>query len=527
MEHVIDGIKITITESENTKKYAHLFTYESLALLSALHEEMNHERNRLLNDRFFLYRQLETGHVSKLVDLSNEVKQNWKIANTNTALMRKVDICCAADNDILLKRLIQHPVHASDGLNIVVDFEDSMKHHWDNLLSGLNNIKAILSPAYGGSQPLPGLSFRIRSLADSEENVLINNEPVCAGLFDLVMSFCLATEIFNKASITYYIPQCEHYMEARWWNEILLLLENFAGLPENYFKTLFIIETLPAAYQVEAILYETRTRTIGMCAGYRDKITSDLRIVTKKVDFVLPERIHLDMQNPYIADFAQHVIAVCHKHGALAIGGLTLNASGKIDDVVDAKVLKNNDDIQTQQQLGFDGCWVSHPDHIAFAMEIFNTLNQLQIIPDGFYDTPDMLNVAMQPVTMEGLRDNIRTAITFLQAYKEGYASIILDNRLEDVSTFELIKTQVVQWYQKGVVLDGGEKINNRLITDIILEESDKLVEVLRTEFEGNPTGELGAIFNTYKKAALDFEQMIVNSVSSDLLYEKNKVLYS
>lgn len=114
----------------------------------------------------------------------------------------------------------------------------------------------------------------------------------------LVMSFCLATEIFNKAAITYYIPQCEHYMEARWWNEILLLLENFAGLPENYFKTLFIIETLPAAYQVEAILHETLTRT--MCAGYRDKITSDLRIVTKKVDFVLPERIHLDMQNPYV-----------------------------------------------------------------------------------------------------------------------------------------------------------------------------------------------------------------------------------
>ncbi|MBK8845418.1 MAG: hypothetical protein IPO27_02220 [Bacteroidetes bacterium] len=529
IEKKIENSVLRINSIELSKEELALFTPAFESLLVVLHEELNEERKRLLSERFFMHKALETGHVKRLVDTHAEVEGKWQMPDDVRANVRKAELCCAADNDVLMRRLLQQPLSKAQGLNIVVDFEDSLKHTWKHLLAGMRMIQTVIVPRYmNGNERLaykaPGISFRIRSMAAIEENVTINNEPVCAGLFDLAMSFCLANKMMLQIQVEYYIPKIEHYQEARWWNMIITLLENFNEIADNAIKTIFIIETLPASYQIEAILYETRNRTIALSCGYRNRITSDLNIVKRKPDFILPERLHLDLKNNYLSDFANYIIAVCHKHKALAIGGLTLNASGMTEDGNDEFVTKNNNDIQQQHTLGFDGCWTAHYAHIPFILKTFTETHQLEKIPLGYDDIPDLLNINLFPVTMEGLCDHVRTIITFLQAYNEGYASLIVNNRLEDVATYEYAKTQVIDWYKKGITLDSGEKLNSRLVKDIIIQESEKLQELLAREFEGNPTGELGAIINTYTQAAINFEQMVINSVSEDMLYTKQNV---
>lgn len=529
IEKKIEKSVLRINDVELSKEELALFTPAFESLLVVLHEELNDERKRLLADRFYLHKALETGHVKRLVDTHPEVGRAWHVPDDVRANVRKAELCCAADNDVLMRRLLQQPISKAQGLNIVVDFEDSLKHTWKHLIAGMRTLHTVIVPRYlNASERLaykaPGISFRVRSMAAIEENVAINDEPVCAGLFDLAMSFCLASKMMQHIQVEYYIPKIEHYHEARWWNMIITLLENFNDIAENAIKTIFIIETLPASYQIEAILHETKNRTIALSCGFRNRITSDLKIVKRKPDFILPERIHLDLQNNYLSDFAQHLIAVCHRHNALVIGGLTLNASGMSDDGNDAYVEKNNLDIKQQHALGFDGCWIAHYAHIPYILNTFAESHQLEKIPAGYDDIPDLLNINLFPVTMEGLRDHVRTVISFLQAYNEGYASLIINNRLEDVATYEYAKTQVIEWYKKGITLESGEKLNARLVKDIIIQESERLQELLAREFEGNPTGELGAIINTYKQAAINFEQMVINSVSEDMLYTKLNV---
>ncbi|MEJ2086780.1 MAG: malate synthase A, partial [Acidobacteriota bacterium] len=191
----------------------------------------------------------------------------------------------------------------------------------------------------------------------------------------------------------YYVPKIEHHLEARWWNELLSRLEDAIGAPRSTLRATFLIETLPAAFQMEEILYELREHATGLNVGRWDKIFSDIKTLKAHPDRVLADRGSISLNRPWMENYAQLLIKICHRHGAFAMGGMAAFTPGRTAERREEQTQKVVDDKQFEFELGHDGCWVSHPYFIGPAKAAFTRDNQLDVVP-SIEDHPDLLPVA-------------------------------------------------------------------------------------------------------------------------------------
>ncbi len=479
-----------------------------LDLVVRLHRELEPLRRRLLEERAERQRRWDAGGTPGYLDGQETAPARgaWRVAEVPPDLRRRrVEITGPVNNAKMVINMLSRAADGQRADAAMLDFEDSMKPAWANVVAGVENVREAARGTLtftqedpGGGPPrvyrldpedMPILMVRCRGLHLDEANLAVDGEPVSAGLLDLALSasHSARTLLERRRTPKYYVPKCEHYLEARWWNRLLERLQQELGFAPGTFRATFLIETLPAAFQMEEILYEIREHAAGLNVGRWDKIFSDIKVLKEHPDRVLADRATISLNRPWMRDYATRLIRICHRRGAFAIGGMAAFTPGASRERRAEQTAKVVADKRLEAELGHDGCWVSHPYFIGPAMSAFGSENQLEKIPEQ-PERPDLLPAGGGPRTLGGLRTNVRVGIAYLHGWRRDIGCIAWDDLMEDLATLEISRAQTWQWLRHGIAVDDDGRslaVSRELVARVFDEELDRILSEAREAFAG------------------------------------------
>ncbi|SCV02985.1 LAME_0H06788g1_1 [Lachancea meyersii CBS 8951] len=373
----------------------------------------------------------------------------------------------------------------------MVDFEDSAAPTWANCVYGqVNLFDAIRDQVdfrtarkhYQLSAPfksLPTVLVRPRGWHMVEKHVTVDGEPISASLFDFGLYFFhnARTLVELGKGPYFYLPKLEHYREARLWNDVFNVAQDVLGISRGTVRATVLIETLPAAFQMEEILFELRTHSAGLNCGRWDYIFSTIKRLRNVPGHVLPDRQHVTMSAPFMDAYVQRLIEVCHRRGVHAMGGMAAYIPIKNDERANAAALAQvRADKERELRKGHDGSWVAHPALAPICNEVFHrmgTPNQIHFRPECAVQASDLLNTRISNggVTINGIRQNLSIGLQYMEAWLRGSGCVPINNLMEDAATAEVSRCQLYQWVRHRVTLsDTGEVVTPDL-TQRILEE--------------------------------------------------------
>jgi len=383
----------------------------------------------------------------------------------------------------------------------MADFEDSNAPTWDNLLQGQINLRDAIRRTITFEDPQSGKSYRLndrtavlmvrpRGLHLPEKHILIDGQPMSASLFDFGLHiFHNGAELLRRGSGPYfYMPKMESHLEARIWNEVFKHSESALGLPAGSIKATCLIETLPAAFEMDEILHELRDHSAGLNCGRWDYIFSFIKVHRNDPNAVLPDRSQVTMTQPFMRAYSQLAIRTCHRRGVHAIGGMAAQIPAKDDPAVNETALARvRADKQREVGDGHDGTWVAHPGLVALAREEFDKVmtgpNQIGRLRDDVQVTAaDLLRVPEGTRTEDGVRLNLRVGIQYLEAWLRGVGCVPLYRLMEDAATAEISRTQLWHWLRHRATLDDGRVVDHDLIERILTEEMERTKNELGAE---------------------------------------------
>jgi malate synthase len=346
------------------------------------------------------------------------------------------------------------------------DFEDACSPTWANVVEGQANLRDAVRRAISLETPeksytlddqVATLVVRPRGWHLTEQHVTVDREPVSASLFDFGLAFHHnAEELLARGSGPYfYLPKLESHMEARLWARAFALAEDTLGIPAGSIRCTVLIETIPAAFEMDAILYELRAYGCALNAGRWDYIFSTI----KKLGAVLPDRAQVTMTVPFMRAYTELLVRSCHERGAHAIGGMAAFIPSRRDpEVNEVALTRVRDDKLRESGDGFDGTWVAHPDLVPVATEVFDGVlgarpNQLERLRNDVRVRAEQLvdfSVPGGEITPDGLRSNVSVGARYLDAWLNGTGAAAIDNLMEDVATAEISRSQVWSWLRAG-----------------------------------------------------------------------------
>ncbi len=468
------------------------FDKKTTELLQKLHTKFETRRQELLALRKERQNKWDQEELPGYLDQNTEMVQgNWKVAPIPEDLLcRRVEITGPVNDPKMVINMLNRTADGHRADTAMLDFEDSMMPSWSNVLNGYKNIYGAVRGNLEYIKPgankqyklnkddMAKVMVRVRGLHMNENNFKVNGQPISAGLMDLVVvaSQNAAYQIENGITPKFYVPKCEHHLEARWWNEIFSTIEDELKLKRSSIRATFLIETLPAAFQIEEILYELREHAAGLNVGRWDKIFSDIKCLRNHSDRIAPDRATINMSKFWMDNYAKRLIKICHERGAFAIGGMSAFTPGKTSELRAAQEAKVAADKQNEANIGHDGCWVSHPYFIKTAMSAFQHDNQIDKTLNEFPRTPDLLMDGKGPKTMDGLSTNIRVGIAYMQGWNNEIGCVAWDGLMEDLATLEISRAQTWQWLKNEITLDSGEKVTPELVSELFEIELQKIL---------------------------------------------------
>ena len=477
-----------------------VLTPDALAFLEALILEFRPRVDDRLGARRARRARLAEGERPHFLPETAAVRTaEWRIAPTPADLQdRRVEITGPVDRKMVINAL------NSGASMFMADFEDATSPTWANLVSGhVNLMDAIrrtitfVAPESGKSYTLVDrpavLMTRPRGWHLIERHVLVDERPAPGGLVDFgLYAFHNAAELVRRGSGPYfYLPKLESHLEARLWNAVFVFAEQRLGLTPGTIKATVLIETLPAAFEMDEILYELRDHAAGLNCGRWDYIFSSIKTLAADSHFVLPDRGQVTMEAPYLSAYVRLLIQTCHRRGAHAMGGMAAQIPIKDDPVAnDAALAKVRADKLREVRAGHDGTWVAHPALVPVAKAIFDEgmpgPNQLSAGLASPPVTEVMLLEAPRGTRTEaGLRHNIRVGIQYIESWLRGQGCVPIYYLMEDAATAEICRTQVWQWVHHRATLDDGRSIDAALVDRLIGEEVARVrTEVGTARFE-------------------------------------------
>jgi malate synthase len=304
--------------------------------------------------------------------------------------------------------------------------------------------------------------------------------------FGLYLFHCGRRQLDRGSGPYFYLPKMESHLEARLWNDVFSHAEQRLNLPSGTIRATVLIETFPAAFEMEEILYELREHSAGLNAGRWDYIFSVIKkFRTRGSDFLLPDRNAVTMTVPFLRAYTELLVRTCHKRGAHAIGGMAAFIPSRRDPQVNEVALaKVREDKTREANDGFDGSWVAHPDLVPVCRQVFDGVlgdrpNQLNRTRDEVTVTAaQLLAVRDTPGqhTEAGLRNAVSVGIQYLASWLAGTGAVAIFNLMEDAATAEISRSQVWQWLHNHVTLDDtGHRVTRELVERIADEEIAKL----------------------------------------------------
>ncbi|WP_306349791.1 malate synthase A [Flavobacterium sp. '19STA2R22 D10 B1'] len=454
-----------------TNYYPNILTDEAIAFLIALHKKFNTNRIGLLSQRAELQKEFDQGAVPKFHPETEDIRKgNWVAASIPADLLdRRVEITGPVDRKMIINAL------NSGAKTFMADFEDSTAPTWNNIMTGQQNLKDAVSKKIKlvdtkkdkTYQLLPEtavLIVRPRGLHLHEKNLLINQEEASASLVDfgLYAFHNYKNLLKNNTAPYFYLPKLEHYLEARWWDEVFEFTEEYLGVTKGTFKATVLIETITASFQLDEIIYELRNHIVGLNCGRWDYIFSYIKKLKTHRNLIVPNRDQVTMKSPFMSAYSKLVIQKCHKRGILAIGGMA--AQIPINNNPEANALafqKVTNDKELEAKNGHDGTWVAHPALVPVALKVFNqimpTKNQIHIKrADLVITEQDLIEKPEGTVTQEGIHKNINIAILYIASWLNGQGAAALYHLMEDAATAEISRTQLWQWLHNAVPLENG-----------------------------------------------------------------------
>jgi malate synthase len=380
----------------------------------------------------------------------------------------------------------------------MADFEDACSPSWANIVEGQINLKdrwdgklEHVDPETGKSYALDHklavLIVRPRGWHLTEEHVVVDGRPVAGALFDFALYL-----FHNHARIRaagsgpyYYLAKLENHLEARLWNDVFLHAQEKLGLGLGTIKATVLIETLPAAFEMDEILHEMRDHVTGLNCGRWDYIFSFIKRLGKNKRFLTPDRAVMTMDKAFLRAYSLLLIKTCHRRGAYAMGGMAAQIPVKGDDKANQDAFaKVRADKEREAGDGHDGTWVAHPGLVSVAEEVFHRkmpgANQLAKLRADVNITRDQL-LEMHPGarTEEGLRLNIRVGIRYLEAWLEGRGAVPLYDLMEDAATAEISRAQVWQWLYHRARLADGREVTPDLFQATLADEMEKVRQAI------------------------------------------------
>lgn len=415
---------------------------------------------------------------------------DWQVGSIPEDLMdRRVEITGPVERKMIINAL------NSGARAFMADFEDSLAPTWENIIEGQRNLRDAVRREIEYTSP-EGKHYRLgdktavlivrpRGWHLPEKHVQFAGRAIPATLFDFGLYLLLnAGELLKRGTGPYfYLPKLESYEEALLWHDVIVHAESVLKLKPGSVKVTVLIETLPAAFEMEEILFALREHIVGLNCGRWDYIFSFIKKLHAHRKYLLPERNQVGMTTHFLRSYSQLLIQTCHRRGAFAMGGMAAQIPIKGDEQANAVALdKVRADKQREAGDGHDGTWVAHPGLVPVALDIFNQHlhgpNQLtRLREDVAVTADDLLQVPEGTITETGVRNNVNVAIQYLASWLAGNGCVPINHLMEDAATAEIARAQLWQWtHHAGVLLDDGRELSGELVESIRQDETAKLL---------------------------------------------------
>ncbi len=483
-----DGVAVL---GKMTDSRAEILTPEALAFVATLARNFSPRVLDLLDKRKVVQTALDAGENLHFLQSTASIREgDWRVASIPRDLeKRHVEITGPVERKMIINAL-------NSGADVfMADLEDSNSPTWANVVDGQTNLRDAVAGTIEFQHPTRDKTYRLDDVTATlmvrprgwhlwEHHVLVDDRPVPAGLFDFgLFFFHNARALVEKGSGPYfYLPKLESHLEARLWNDVFVAAQDAIGLPVGTVRATVLIETIPAAFEMDEILYELRAHSAGLNCGRWDYIFSYIKKHARRAEFVIPDRGQVGMTQPFMAAYSQLVIKTCHRRGAHAMGGMAAQIPIKSDAAANEAALnKVRADKLREARDGHDGTWVAHPGLVPIAREIFAAqvagAHQIATMPrlDVDVSAADLLAVPTGTRTLDGLRLNVRVGVQYLAAWLDGNGCVPLYNLMEDAATAEISRTQVWQWLRHGASLDTGELVTSELFLRVVSDEMEAI----------------------------------------------------
>ena len=479
-----------------------ILTPEAIAFVDHLHQAFAARRQELLAERQRQRTDAGNGRDPRFLSSTEAVRDDphWRVAGAGPGLEdRRVEITGPTDPKMAINAL-------NSGARVwLADQEDATSPTWANVIGGQATLRAAIRGELRHTSP-EGKEYRVSTPQELTPTIVMRprgwhlvekhltfidragrSAPASASLTDFGLYFWHNAQalVDTGRGPYFYLPKLESHREARLWNDIFVFAQQRIGMPVGTVRATVLIETIPAAFEMEEILYELREHCAGLNAGRWDYIFSIIKtFLGRGRRFAFGDRDRITMTVPFMRAYTELLVATCHKRGAHAIGGMSAFIPNRRDpEATERALAKVADDKRREAGDGFDGTWVAHPDLIPTALAEFDAVlgdrpNQLDRLRDDVHVTgDDLLDItsAGGTVTDAGVRSNVSVALRYIEAWLRGTGAVAIDGLMEDAATAEISRSLLRQWIENRVVTEEGTAVDRALVSRLLDEELERL----------------------------------------------------
>jgi malate synthase len=454
---------------------------EALTFLAALHRRFDAGRKALLAKRVERQARFDAGDVPDFrADTADLRAGDWQVVPAPADLQdRRVEITGPTNAKMVINAL-------NSGARVfMADFEDATAPAFDTLIEGQANLIDRWRGTLAFDDPATGKHYRVgdnpavllvrpRGLHLDEAHVRIDGDPLSGSLFDfgLYLFHNARAAIAAGSGPYFYLPKLEGAEEAAWWGEVIAFAEAELGLPRGTVRVTLLIETLPAAFEMDEMLFALKDHVVGLNCGRWDYIFSFIKRFGRTPERLVPDRSAMTMDRAFLAAYSLRLIDTCHRRGAHAMGGMAAAIPVKDDEAANAAAFERvAADKRREVGNGHDGTWVAHPALVPVALAAFEVMagpNQLGVRPAVVPDRDAMLELHDGPRTEAGAREAIRVGVQYLAAWIGGRGAVPLYGLMEDAATAEICRMLLWQWRRFEAPLDDGRRFDEALFTALL-----------------------------------------------------------
>ena len=462
-----------------------------LEFLAPLHAALTLRQRALIARRDMALHEAHTGKQPDYLPPSVATMQAWQIELPQWCFDQRNQMTGPADDAELVVKMLN-----SGAPGVMLDLEDSNANTWEHLTTGIHNVLEALAGRLSYSDKKRNRTVEIqtsktviftrpRGLHLNQAGVL-PGELLPASLFDVAMIAYQVDFSALKHPLCIYIPKSESADEALWWRDLFQMIARAKGLPADSIKCMALVEAHPLAFQMEEFAWNLREHMLGLNLGRWDYMASLIHFNVENPEWVLPDRNTIPHNVAFFQNLRTLMPEICHKHGMLAIGGMTALYPSRDNPELNARALAIlAEDKKNEASCLMDGAWTGHPDQNEIAVTQFPAPNQLNARPKNANAHPDLrpLPTGVGKRTLEGTRAAIRTVIRYRNGVLNGRGASLLDGYMEDLATDRIYRLMIAQRMKHAdsvqVVDENGQAVRHtpELIHDVFEQELERLLQ--------------------------------------------------